>query len=350
MKQHRLISLNIPFYNKIWDELGFIIDGINVEIHEVIKGQKNLSVILISKQQLKYLPKVTNDGLIVINDKQRQKAEHALESFANVISVIAQCKRKITSPFPCFALEPETSQDDFFLRKQKGIKYKSKAILGFKIEFPKDFYRYVGDRFDGYSLMAEGISSVSGLGKFNEFFRLFERAFTKSSKQLVLPLYNFLTGTDFIYTKSEVENWVVVRHKCRHADTNKPFLKEYQVLPIIQRVQQAAFDVLLNKKNWRSPSVTRRDLWKPRLGTSGEKGTMFTHGPPKGTMDMICFDDFGVYPQNLAANVQLPNSWFFRKKKESEDNSDCDKMNIAKANVGDNKFEVNLVFPEVNKK
>lgn len=347
MKQIRIIAITIPKFHHIWDKLGLFISDVKVEVFERQNGPKGFCVFLTSEQKLQHNPKKTKDQFIIVDETLRKKAEYALENFANIISVLAQSKRTITSPEPCFAYIPENDADREFLASCEGIRCETQAVAGFPIEYPPDVLRHINDRLDGYSLMAEAFSNTHALGKFNEFFRLFERAFKKSSTALEDPLYEFLTGTDFSYSKSEIEDWIEKRHKSRHADVRNEFMKEYQILPIIQRVEQAAFDVLLNKKDWRSPSKARRQVWKPKMGTNSPNSSLFCFGPPKGQLKVQCFDDFGVYPANLENKFPVPDNWFFKKKLIVDDmDKEFDKLNIGKTQDGETTFEVNLLFPK----
>ena len=60
-----------------------------------------------------------------------------------------------------------------------------------------------------------------------------------------------------------------------HADVRRRFVLESDVRPVTSRMEQAAFDVLLNKRAWREPSLERRGAWVPVAGTRNPSGATY---------------------------------------------------------------------------
>ena len=141
----------------------------------------------------------------------------------------------------------------------------------------------------GISLLAEALSHSHPTGRFHEILRLFERAFRCSSSTLIKPLTEFLSNAkNQGFSEPEIKNWVVtLRHPATHADRNKDFVLEAAIRPVVHRMEQATYDVLFNKEDWRNPSSTRREIWKPISGTSSDKmGLFIIKG--KGTTPQVC--------------------------------------------------------------
>lgn len=80
----------------------------------------------------------------------------------------------------------------------------------------------------------------------------------------------------------------------------------------MNRIEQAAYDVLFNKANWRQTDTRRRDVWKPLTGTSSSKGDIFvTQGMSGGGIQAQVLDQFASYPLHLeAVMTDLPEGWW----------------------------------------
>jgi hypothetical protein len=106
--------------------------------------------------------------------------------------------------------------------------------------------------------------------------RLFERAFALSPSQFEKKLSQFLQGADLGYDRSEVKQWVELRNPATHANdlTRDHIVLESHVRPVIARLEQAAYDVLFNKKTWAEPSRERRTQWRPDVATIAAKNAV----------------------------------------------------------------------------
>lgn len=169
----------------------------------------------------------------------------------------------------------------------------------------------LSDREDGVALLVEALSHDHAMGRFHEFIRLFERAFARSGKTLTSPLNEFLSSR-FGYTTAELSRWFEeLRDPATHADARTEFLLEADVRPVIDRMEQAAFDVLLNKALWRDPSTDRRDVWAPTAGSTNPRGGAFiVQGTTPVTYGAI-LDEYGAFPMDLSGVIaQRPGSWW----------------------------------------
>jgi hypothetical protein len=180
--------------------------------------------------------------------------------------------------------------------------------------FPlSDLYNLVNDRLDGLSLLAEALSHSHHTGRMHDLMRVFERAFCQTSTPLIVPLSLFLTGTPANFTKDEVQTWLLrIRHPATHADRRNDFLLQSDVRKVTGRMQEAAYDVLLNKTVWRSVSCDRRNVWSPSAGSSSPDGGMFLTQGLDAKLEFQLLDDFGSFDRDMNGffDKPLPEPWW----------------------------------------
>ncbi len=272
-------------------------------------------LLVVAEVALPGRPALTDQNLIVVPEGPRTLAEQAIEAAANLISVAEGRKRAIASPTPCVALVPEDADTWAWLKQARGFVTRRTAIPRFGFRVPAEIAQEaLSDRLDGVALLAEALGHDHPTGQFHEFLRLFERAFRHSSSALVEPLTEFLEGAARQgFHRGEVESWLVrLRHPATHADVRPEFVLEGDIRPVIHRVEQAAYDVLLNKAKWRSPSAARRNAWTPVAGTSSPTKDLFVlRGTTPPPLESQMLDDFGSYPLDLSAGLSsLPEGWW----------------------------------------
>jgi hypothetical protein len=160
---------------------------------------------------------------------------------------------------------------------------------------------------DGIALLAEGLDHGNALGRYKEFIRLLEQAFaSKAGPGLTQFLVPFLTDSECPhgFAKREIHTWVDARPKAAHADHRPTFLLEGDVRPWINRMEEAAYDVLLNKAEWRAPSSDRRDVWRPVTGSMDGSSGIFVSLGAAASLSMQVLDGFRSYPLLLAGPLE----------------------------------------------
>jgi hypothetical protein len=76
-------------------------------------------------------------------------------------------------------------------------------------------------------------------------------------------------------------------------------------------MHQAAFDLLMNKENWRAEDAARRELWRAPTGTSGAGNDIFATRGEALAITAQLMDPFDAYPMNLSAIITpLPDGWW----------------------------------------
>ncbi|MBA7470758.1 hypothetical protein ES707_06045 [subsurface metagenome] len=264
--------------------------------------------------ELRKWPGLTNDGLVVVPEEPRKQAERAIETAANMIAIAEGCKRSISSPIPCIAFLPEDSESHAWLDRTKGILSSRQLLSGakFRVKLDETIQKSLQGRLDGVQLLAEALSHTHATGKFHEFLRLFERAFRCSKDKLAMKLAEFLEPTGQGYTKAEIKKYVVhLRDPATHADKKPEFVLESDIRPVIRRMEQAAYDVLFNKAEWRSSSTGRRKIWSPPAGTASNSHHLFVVQGSEVALEFQLLDDFDSYPVDLSVSINvLPEGWW----------------------------------------
>lgn len=86
---------------------------------------------------------------------------------------------------------------------------------------------------------------------------------------------------------------------------------ELDIRPVIDRMEQAAYDVLLNKKTWHDPSTNRREIWKPASGTTSAAGDAFIVQHTTSITEATILDEYGLFPMDMGAGVTArPSRWW----------------------------------------
>lgn len=258
----------------------------------------------------------TSDGQLRVPTDARRRAESRLEEIADAVAVSRQCRRTLRSPVNCVYIVAESSDESAWLSQYKGIAETPVAFPSQSQHLPPEVItRLLSDRRDGVSLLAEALSQDHATGQFHEYFRLFERAFRLDCEKLIGPLASFLNDKTMGYDRSEIENWVKTRGPATHADRRATFLLEADTRPFIHRMQQAAYEVLCNKKKWRDRSSEHRDLWTPVCGTSSTDSGIFMTRGKAASLTFNTLDSFGIYPRDLTCDLQsIPGNWWPAKR------------------------------------
>ena len=293
--------------------------SVSVETHGASQADNAIRLIVAATGDLTYKPNVTSQGYVVVPHKERRMCEAAIENAANLLAISEGVRRSIASPTPCVALIPTSDNDQKWLEDKRGFHFPKcdRQTVWFDQGLNAlEHIEVLADRMDGVTLLAEAVGHNHLSGKFHEYMRLFELAFRRSSKLLIDPLAAFLSLPIQGYTRDEISSWIVdVRHPLTHADTKNYFLTEGDIQPIIHRVEQAAYDVLLNKTYWRDPRPDRRSQWSPDAVIGSDGPIINQHSAP--TLHSQILDDLYCYGRDMGAFInQLPAGWWVENASE----------------------------------
>lgn len=271
------------------------------------------SIAVIADIDLSQRPDTTGDGLILVPDAERRQLEQSIERLADLLSVARRAKRQIISAVPEAALRDLTKEDRDWLEWVSGF-----AIVGINrinvdssIPLASLPIAALADRYDGVTLLAEALSSDHETGQFRELCRVLERAFACGPFELIDPLTVFLRHfAGFDYQRDEIDYWLrVLRHLATHADRRERFAIAADVVPVLGRLRQAGYDVLLNKANWRSRDTDRRDIWTPFNGVLRNNGAIQLDAHT-GYVYSEFLDAFGIYPYGRDFHIIVPDDWY----------------------------------------
>jgi hypothetical protein len=287
---------------------------VSVEItggHERDGGRWHRAV---GRVKLKHRPKRTGDGHVVVPDDAREAARTGLEIAANVVALSFACRRSLSSPNPYAAFEAESDDERQWLAESAGLHDGLDGVainsVHNTLEIDPAVLNSLTDRWDGVALLSEAMAANRGTGRFIDFMRLFERAFRRPVGQLSKPLADFLDPR-FGYDEDEIDHWTTtLRGEAAHADRRATFLMDADVRPYLHRVEQAAWDVLLNKAEWRSASATRRKVWTPTAGTTTPRGGLTAVvGSTLPIMGQL-LDRWEEFPLDLENRLRTPETWW----------------------------------------
>lgn len=215
---------------------------------------------------------------------------------------------------PCIILEYDTQEGKEFLNSSDGILSKQYSENGVRspIEFTLENINSLTDRSEGVALLSE-VYCNSESGQFREYVRFFELAFSLPFTQLEKKLYEFLKPMPFGYTREEIQEWIELRHPSIHADMKKTeelaFTSDVRIF--LMRMEQAALDVLFNKKIWCNNTVARRSSWKPDTFLTAKNGKIMVQQGKALSMLFRVYDDFGTYPRDLKASLtNIKENWY----------------------------------------
>lgn len=324
LKLLRLATLHLNPVPEGWRDWEIRLGSALVRTLSAWEIDEHLHLLVVAEVDLADLPGMSDDGFVVIPELPRRQAETAIETSANIIAICERCRRSISSPTPSIAFLPDNQEVLEWLDATNGIVQGGHRVTAIE---PRVVLAEGGmteaflARSDGVALLAEALAHHHPTGRFHELLKVFERAFSLSSKNLVHPLAKFLETSGHEYTEAEVTNWVVdLRHPATHADKKDLFLLEADVRPVIPRMEQAAYDVLFNKTEWRSPSTDRRKVWSPSAGLVSESGSVYMSRSDKTPLRAQLLDAFRSYPVDLDAGlVELPEGWWAKPADVAKD-------------------------------
>jgi len=267
-----------PFLKQQWENRPLSSQGVSVRIDprkiEYTEADLRFVTATIS---LSKTPLCDGDGAVLIPDSERILCEEVGIRLINVISVLEVCSKYIASPSECVALEAEGQDEMDYLTASNGIKTVRKIDQEpeQRTEWTPEVSEALAGRFDGVAVLSEALSASDDAGLYRDLARFLELAFGLSfyDKRLAKKLTQFLPPA-FDYQRSEIDEWVRLRHPSVHADFKQ---EEWIALStdlqhVTFRMKQACLDVLFNKSKWRDASSERRSVWMPQAISVGAAG------------------------------------------------------------------------------
>jgi hypothetical protein len=313
MKLVRLAVIQLASSADDWHGSTYNLDGVPVQVLRAQQRDKDYFLLLAAYVPLEGEPEINTDGYILVPEPQRKQAEAAIEAFANLVAVSTRSSRRITSPVPYLALIPEDHEAHERLNRTKGLLLSTGGVAFSPFHISdNDCLQHLTDRSDGVALLAEALTQDHAVGHARELYRFFERAFACNEKELGKSLKEFLKGTAHNFSATEINRWIKFRGRTIHADRSDEFFLERDFRLISQRMEEAAYDILFNKEEWRSRTATRRIAFPIPIGTSSYNcRDMFKRPSAEEPITYQFLDAFSSYVINLEMGLKnLPTDWY----------------------------------------
>ncbi len=318
MKLARIVVLHFRPAPTGWKSFRIERDGVvlkTLPVRSTPEAGRSAGLLVTAETCLNELPPRTANGCVSVPVEERRRLEAVIETTAATIAVSARCYHSISSACPSVAFVTENDDDRTYLDGSAGLDAgpKMRPGLSYEIEMSSQMIKELTDREEGIALLAEAFAHDRALGRYRELMRFFELAFALASIDLPKKLSQFLSGLPFGFTRGEVTSWCSVRHGAIHGDLKitPNLILEADVRPIVRRMEQAAMDVLFNKRTWHDKSRERRLLWAPIGGDTSPDGDMVILQGAAPTLTCQLFDAFYAYPLDLNANLtSVPQEWW----------------------------------------
>jgi hypothetical protein len=258
-------------------------------------------------------------GRLRVPPAPRERAEAAIDEYADFVAITNQCRRKVRSPMAaCVAVAPATDTERAAITGITEM-YADHQAHPMPRVLPTmaagALQRLLEDRPDAVALLADALSEPSATARVREFFRLFERAFAKGSTKLVDPLTAFLVSHPrhdaLRYGRDEVVHWLTtLRPEIVHGDKRHVLPRAGDVEPYLGRLEVAVYDVVLNKANWHRSDSARRHGQPLLTGVQSDRlGVVLLD--PRAAMRTGWRDWVGKYPTDWSARVALGPEWIW---------------------------------------
>ena len=151
--------------------------------------------------------------------------------------------------------------------------------------------------------LANAERSPIGLGRLVEYIRTLEAAFNADGQTLVRLVHKFLSSSpafqsDAKYSEGEIKNWKKIRDNLSHAGYTKNWVPERVSWQVLPRLRQAAFDVVISKRNWNKKDLERNSSISMNCYTKSDDGILFIKDTGKIKLSPFTYDRVGISYHN----------------------------------------------------
>jgi hypothetical protein len=263
--------------------------------------------LMIAVVELAGPPVVDETGRVNLDTDLRQRLDQTINGFAALRTIADRDRYFIRGVLPSIGIVGDLGPLGGLEGREVTTSHMNAIqTVSDDFELSPEILAGLSDRLDGVSLLAEALSHSNALGRYAQLLRVFERAFHRGTGKYTVPLRELLAGSPHNFEKREIQRWIDDRPYAIHADKKPTLLLQSDLRPHIPRMTEAAYDVLLNKLNWRSPDSERRDLYKPLRGTSDPDGGLFMTRGAAFSMSLELLDLFGEFSLFAKGNIQVP--------------------------------------------
>ena len=261
------------------------------------------------------LPQYDAQGLVAVPVAERERLEEAIEFLANARALARATPCEVFSPsLQCVFFEPMCDEDRAWFAQRSGLQAPHGAVSSLAFLAGTDLslaLQAAEDRVEGVALFNDAIANPHPMGTFRDLILVFEQLFDEVAQNVPVMARLVLESVDtrFGYTDAEVRAWFKLRNRCFHAphekkSRRKPLVKPREVQPLIGRMRQAAYDLLLHKRDWNSRTTHRRNLSPLRAFTTGPTSATVS-GNVEISLSVPMRDPYGRF--EMTGNVKFQN-------------------------------------------
>ena len=185
MRLLRLATIYVPHLPAEWRSRGIRLGSVDLSPIGSWDLDESVRLLVVASVPLSELPHVAG-GIVEVPEKPRRYAEAAIRAYANTIATLERTSRRIASPSPYVAFEPETDDENAWLQPKNGIHAGFRGIPKARPVIPltDPIIEGVSDRLDGVELCAEAQSQPTASGKFRDFVRLLSERSLKEGRSI----------------------------------------------------------------------------------------------------------------------------------------------------------------------
>jgi hypothetical protein len=313
MKLHRLAVLNLLPAPDVQGTCSLTVGSVRVATKQLATSVR-MTQLFVQATTAVQDATLEENAAVLVPSKSIKECEAAISRTAELLAIAGRCRHEILTATPPCALEPETEGDRALL--QKGRYILAPAASPHQSVYSRmdltSCTEALNGRWLGGTLLAEAYAHTTLAGRFRDFVRLFELAFSRAFTQMDAKLAQTL-APGMGYTREEIRTWQALRHPFTHADgkLSSTLAFESDARKVIYRMEQAALDILFNKADWGKWSSSRRDCWRPDAMTVNSSGQLVVRqGSSNVRIEWLLMDEFGTFPRISSQHADLPSEWF----------------------------------------
>lgn len=195
-----------------------------------------------------------------------RECEQAIDTFAQILSISHKASISICSPTGNIAFLPESEEERAWLEGSAGVASVGRGTILAQKHYTLNHSRLLGvawldeERIPGLQLLSEALSQRSDTGEFRGLVQYFEHAFALQFGRLIPPLNAFLRQSGWDFEGKELEAWKASRGRIIHGDRLDVEYIASDVKRFLPRMELAAYDLLLFKKQWHNACFDRRSI------------------------------------------------------------------------------------------
>jgi hypothetical protein len=232
----------------------------------------------------------------------RENCEDAIEHVAGFLSLANQAAVKILNPNVAVAWNCDPDLGCAHASKKGAVFSGDQRVnVRLQLDCSPEFMVQFNDRAQSVYMVAEALAATDSSSRFKSCIRVFESAFRSQFEVgISKKLARVLEGGPVPVTRQDIEGWAKLRGGLVHADLKKAkaHLFSRDVGHVVERLEAAAIDVLMHKKEWGSGDTARRSLVGRMRGSDVDQGPWNVNNPCL-MFSLAIWDPWGVWRRDV---------------------------------------------------